>query len=326
MLVSLVWALFAGLRMDIGGGDYFSYRQFYQSLAGFKGVAASGWEPLFRYLAGFASLVGLSYHGFLSVVALLGIVPAVYVIDRRAGDSPMALFVYGIEFMYYGSFVILRQGVAIGLAFLVLDAMMDRKPFRALAYCALAVGFHYSALALLFFVLFSSRMHPRLRTVLYSMAALCGAGLIIMAYGGTLPRQYYLLDRLVHYFAGGYAERVNPLNFVELLLVAFVFRRYVRNADPIVDNAFFFTIIFMNLGMVSSIIVRIASYFKIVVPIILGAAVTSDTQPGFMARHFGKAWLELAIFLYYFAKIFRWLLLNAGGPGGFLPYRTILGW
>ena len=56
--LAAAWSIFAGIRLDIGGGDYFAYRDFYLSLKGFEGVTSStwnNWEPFFRYLAGFCS-------------------------------------------------------------------------------------------------------------------------------------------------------------------------------------------------------------------------------------------------------------------------------
>ncbi|HWP69325.1 MAG TPA: EpsG family protein, partial [Rectinemataceae bacterium] len=157
-----LWSVFAGLRLDIGGNDYFAYRDAYISTAGFNDIAAR-FEPFFRLLMQFSRGLGMPYHGFLLIVAILGILPAVYVVERRSGDSPIGLYVYGIEFMLYGSFVILRQGIAIGIAFLIIDAVMDRKPVKALIFSILAAGFHYSGLILLLYPLLSKEFSPRLR-------------------------------------------------------------------------------------------------------------------------------------------------------------------
>ncbi|MCE1196930.1 EpsG family protein, partial [bacterium] len=71
-----LWSVFAGLRFDIGGKDYFVYRDAYASIAGFNEIAVR-FEPLFRLLMQFCSGLGMSYHGFLLIVAILGILPAV---------------------------------------------------------------------------------------------------------------------------------------------------------------------------------------------------------------------------------------------------------
>lgn len=323
MLLAGAWAMFAGLRYEIGGSDYFAYRDFYLSLSGFKGIGASGWEPLFRFLCGLSSYLGLDYHGFLTLVALLGILPAVHVIESRMGESPIGLFAYGIEFMLYGSFVILRQSIAIGLAFMLLDAVLDKKPIKALLFCLAAAGFHYSALAMLLLLPFSWTITGRAKTALYLAAAIGGACFILLVFSGRQRLGFTLGDRLFHYMGGGFAERINPLNFLELVLLALLLRRYAGKSEGPIGGAFMLTIVFMNFGLISSIFVRVASYFKVAVPLFLSTAVRGEPE-GRLERRFGTAWIHLAIFAYYYAKIARWLLVNAGGLGGFLPYRTIL--
>lgn len=322
-----LWSVFAGLRLDIGGNDYSIYRDAYASIAlGSIGIGAQ-FEPFFRLLMQFSHGMGMPYHGFLLIVAILGILPAVYVVERRSGDSPIGLYVYGIEFMLYGSFVILRQGIAIGIAFLVMDAIMDRKPVRALVFSILAAGFHYSGLILLLYPLLSQELSPRRRNAIFASAAAAGAAFLVVALSGLSALIWTdFTDRFIHYIAGGGGMRINPLNFIEVIALFYLMYRYAWEAAPVLKNAFLMLLIFTLYGTIEAIFVRFGSYFKISValllPLVVKGSAAAESRTG---RRVDTRILQAAIFCYYLAKITRWLLLNAGGPGGFLPYRAIVG-
>lgn len=347
-----LWALFAGLRGEIGGKDYYVYRDAYLN-APDAVILPAGFEPLFRALMQYCQRLGLPYNSFLLIAALLGILPAVQVIDRRTGGSSAALYIYGIEFMLYGSFVILRQGIAIGFAFLVLDAVMDGKRLKALLFVLMAAGFHASGFILLAFIILSGRISPRLRTLLYAVSAAAGALLIVFVMT-DLNRLIWTsyTDRFVHYFAGGGGMRINPLNFLEVTLVFILIWRTQRKVHPSLHNAFDIFLVFILYGTIEAIFVRIASYFRIS-ELFLIAACLDDArgssvpvreprlphrlQPagqGFLQSGTGRLAalidtllsdvrvLQTGIFCYYLAKITRWLLLNVNDIAIFLPYRT----
>lgn len=320
-----LWSVFAGLRLDIGGNDYFVYRDAYASItSGSIGIGAR-FEPFFRLLMQFSHGLGMPYHGFLLIVAILGILPAVYVVERRSGDSPIGLYVYGIEFMLYGSFVILRQGIAIGIAFLVIDAVMDRKPIKALIFSIFAAGFHYSGLILLLYPLLSKELSPRLRSAVFAAAAAAGAAFLVV----TLSSLSSLIwtnftDRFIHYIAGGGGMRINPLNFIEVIALFYLMYRYAWDAAPVLKNAFLMLLIFTLYGTIEAIFVRFGSYFKIAVVLILPIAAMAKPE-GRIERRFGAGSIQFIIFCYYLAKITRWLILNLNDVGVFLPYRTIFG-
>jgi hypothetical protein len=324
-VLAAAWSIFAGIRLDIGGKDYFAYRDFFVSLKGFQGISASSWEPLFRYLAGFCSYTGQSFHGFFTIVALLGILPAVYVIDRHSPDTPLALFVYGIEFMLYGSFVILRAGIAIGLGFLAMDATLRKRYAEAIAWALLATGFHYSAVALLLLVPFAFELRPWFRTVLYSIAGFLGFALIFFLY--TKPEilmSQPLFARLFQYMgniAEGGGQRLNPLNILEVAALAFLLYRSASDAAPAVRNAFLLFAILLLFANIEAIFVRLGSFYKISVIFLIPYFVKGKPDSR-LEKILGAGFIPAGISLYYLAKIVRWLLVNAGGEGGFLPYRV----
>jgi len=320
-----LWSVFAGLRLDIGGRDYLIYMNDYERVSGFA-TTPSRFEPLFRLLMQSCSGLGMSYHGFLLIVAILGILPAVYVIERRSGDSPIGLYVYGIEFMLYGSFVILRQGIAVGIAFLVIDAVMDRRPIKALVFSILAASFHYSALILLLYPLLSKEFLPGLRNAIFAFAAAAGAAFFVMASSGlgSIIRIGFFA-RFFSFISGEGRMQINPLNFIEVGALFYLIYHYAWDTAPVLKNAFLMLLVFTLYGTIEAIFVRFGSYFKIAVVLLLPLAVTGAAPEKQNRRPFETNILQLGIFCYYLAKITRWLILNLNDVAVFLPYRTIFG-
>jgi len=325
VILSLAWALFAGLRSNIGGTDYLVYRDYYASLSGFGFGNGNPWEPLFKLLTGILKSAGLPWHGYLSVVALLGILPAVAVIEENSRETPLGLFVYGIEFMLYGSFVILRQGLALGLAFLVIDYVRKGKIVPALVACLLATGFHYSAILLLLYLPFSLSLHPKLRTGIWAAAGLLGLATVALVMSGAISAiGTPFTNRLISYlqYIGG--ATLNPLNVLEILGISYLLLRYGQKAPDIYYNGFFIFMIFALMATLEAIFVRMGSYFKIVLPLFYPILAAAEPE-GALERRLGRAWLQVAIFVYYLAKITRWLILTRDELVPFLPYRAVLG-
>lgn len=324
-ILAALWSLFAGLRLDIGGRDYIIYGNDYALVSGFN-TTPSRFEPLFRLLMQFSSGLGMSYNGFLLIVAVLGVLPAVYVVERRSGDSPIGLFVYGIEFMLYGSFVILRQGIAIGIAFLVIDAVLDRKPWKAIFFSFLAAGFHYSGLMLLLYPFLWKEFSPGLRNAAFAFAAAAGAAFFIFASSGlgSLIRIGFIA-RFFDFISGEGRMQINPLNFIEVSILFYLVYHYAWDAAPVLKNAFLVFLVFTLYGTIEAIFIRFGSYFKIAVVLLLPLAVTGTALEKQNRLRFETNILQLGIFCYYLAKITRWLILNLNDVAVFLPYRTILG-
>jgi hypothetical protein len=318
-LLAGAWALFAGLRSGIGGNDYYAYQDFYASISGFRIGQAASFEPLFCLLGISLKAIGLSYHGFLCVVALLGILPAVYVIDRRCEEPALGLYVYGMEWMLYASFVILREGIALGIAFLAFDALYDRKRLRFLCLAVLAGLFHSSAFVLLPLVFFTGELKPRTRSALLFATAALFLLLEGGAYLGLYSGAQGITARLLRYIGWGAYERLNPLNVVEILLFWFLIARYASDSKPFERNLYFLYTCVALLAVGHAVIIRFGYYYELALAFLFPQIAYSkkvSTLERFLLVGFIAA--------YFLAKTFRWLSLNGFYLGGFLPYRTIL--
>lgn len=343
-LLAAAWALFAGMRVDIGGKDYFVYRDYYLGLSGVPFTLKQQWEPLFTALAGFSKIAGLDFHSFFALVSFLGCLPAIWIVVKRLEAPSLGLFVYGVEFYLYDSFVILRQNIAMGFGFLVLDALMDKKYGRAVALALIAAGFHYSGLFLLALPLLIWKPGPKTRNLLFGIAGLLGL-LLIAAVAFDLERRIHsaLANRLLLYVARE-GLRLNPLNVLEVLALAWFFRARLRELPRALDYAWLIFLVFSLYATIEAIFWRLDMYFKVVIVLLIPMAVgrLAPLLPGertvlaegahadgriarLLGPLLGRGYLEAGVVLYFLAKIGRWLLLNAGGHGGFLPYRSLFG-
>lgn len=319
-LLASLWAIFAGIRVDIGGWDYDNYYDFYESIRGFSIGKAAYFEPLFCLLGVVAKAAGLNFHGFLCLVGVLGILPAVYVLEKRCAEPALPIFYYGIAWMLYGSFVILRQGLALGLAFMALDALMDKRRWTFAVFTLVAGFFHNSAFVLLPVVLLDGELKPWLRNLLFIFAALA----FVIIEGGSQILDYAhaggIVGRLLKFFVGSGLEPLNPLNILEILGFWFLIFRYGMDGPPVERNLYFLYACVALFSLRHAVAIRFGRYFELGLAFLLPRIAASPR-----ASQMERILLSAGIMAYAFAKVARWLILNGGGNGGFLPYRTIFG-
>ncbi len=314
------WVFFAAIRLDIGGGDIFAYRDFYAGIDVAHRAIPAQWEPLFRLLAFAAKAAGLPYHGFLGLVALVGILPAVYVIEKRTADTPIGFFAYGIQWMLYGTFVVLREGLAIGIGFLALDALLDKKWVRFAIATAVAVGFHYSALCILLLPFFTKEIKTRTRLALFIATGVAFFAIEVGSYTNFFAIFHdKIFYRLALYLTKGLKGPLNLFNVVEVVGFCVLVQRYASKSSPLLRNAYFLYMLIIILSLQHSIIQRMGRYEEISIAFLLAAVVDPDGD-----RKKERMIVSMLLVLYFLAKIGRWLITSANGPGGFLPFRTIL--
>ena len=260
-LVAGIW-LFRGFRGEIKSTDYFIYKEVYLYPEELISRLYT-YERLFIALIRLCQALGFSYNGFLLVVAILGILPSVYVINKRSGLAELALFIYAIEFMLPYSFIFLRQGIALGLAFLALDALMDDRKIGALLFTVIAANFHYSALILIPLIIVNREVKPGVRSGIYWMVAFSGISIIVLSFsefGKYFAKGFF--EKLLRYLIGG-GMTINPLNFLEIYLIFVVLnRKRKKNSHPALWNSFDLVLLFFIFGTIEAIFIRFAVYFK----------------------------------------------------------------
>lgn len=322
-LIAFAWVLFAGLRSKIGGADYFTYFLYYKNPFNIIGIKKLDYEPLFYLLVQTLRFLKVSFNGFLSIVSIFIILPPLLIVDKHTDGNPIAFYILGTELLFFNSFVILRQGIAIGFIFLAIDALYEQKLLKFTLLVIVATGFHYSAIIFLIIIIFNKRLTPFFRVGLFLLSVLIAALIeIILHLDKNLFTRYEILGRFLHYLPD--PEPLNILNYFEVGTVLFLFLRYniTEQFNKILFiNSYFIFLCFNVLSFYHAIFMRLGRFFEIGLIFLLPSIINKAWE---RSRREG-ALISLGLFIYTSAKFIRWLYINAYGPGGFLPYRWILG-
>ena len=96
--------------------------------------------------------------------------------------------------------------------------------------------------------------------------------------------------------------------------------RYASGAPALERNLYFLYSCVAMLSIGYSVLIRFGYFYEIGLAFLLPRIASSPR-----ASRWERFFLPAGIIAYALAKLVRWLLLNGGGNGGFLPYRTIFG-
>lgn len=155
IIIGIIFVLMASLRSTEVGIDtnmyhtLFLYAKSMNSLS----TAFSSWqlgsvEPGFIILLYYSSHY-LNWQIMLTILAIISIVPVLYVIYKYSSDYWMSLFLY-IAFGYFSfSMNGIRQAVAIGICMIAYCFSRKKKLFPFLICIAIAMTFHRSAILFL---------------------------------------------------------------------------------------------------------------------------------------------------------------------------------
>lgn len=173
----LVLSIVLGLRHPSMGNDL-KYYQGGGYLEAFEKISAKSWEEVFalesylNYEKGyilFNKLVGSIWADqqfFLFVCAAVSILPVIYVAYKKSEDSFFSVVIFiglpSFLMLYSG----LRQAIAIGLCFLSILFIQEKKPIKFILTVLLAYTFHDSSfIFLLAYPLYHIRLNDLMRKI-----------------------------------------------------------------------------------------------------------------------------------------------------------------
>lgn len=139
----LLMMLVCGLRGDDIGRDSENYIRGYYYVEGTK-------EPLFDLLSKLCYLLGFEWPAFFFVIALLTyILLAKFVKDNseNCGVSAILFMTFSVYF-FYNTFNVLRMMLAAAILLNALSYLQSRQNVKFALVSILAVGIHYSAIAI----------------------------------------------------------------------------------------------------------------------------------------------------------------------------------
>lgn len=150
LIIVVIMVLLNGLRgLDVGQ-DTQNYYLMYAN-ADMSGRI----EPLFRILVLSLRWLGLSYNAFLCIVAFLIYFPIYGFIRKWSLNPCLSIVVYMTfsVFFFQNSFNVLRNAIAASFLLWGIGYLEDGKVKKAIVPSIIAVGFHYSTLIALPFII-----------------------------------------------------------------------------------------------------------------------------------------------------------------------------
>lgn len=326
----LVMVLFAVLRYDVGW-DYVSYYNLSSDpslLARAKDQYSFLWGWLFMWAYDWqCPHLAIAIPAFLTYVCIYFAVTSL--LDNNQGNTCDSLLVYALwPFFYLSSFSTIRQYLAIAVFLLIYALMRKKKWIGATSLFCLNYFIHPSSLITIIFV---PIVFLRKKVQWYWMALILIA--LVWAIGNWLDIVAMMNVETFNDYADTYEEfGANFGGTLSLLLgllivffaIVMIFDRKMTiaqyNLMMVVIMTFVASIYIYNSGM-SSVMVRVFTYFEILLVLIFMGALHNFPQP-----HIFRNLLVLMLVLLFFVFLQRTKVGAAQGLGtsGYLPYKTIL--
>ena len=317
ILFFILYNVLSILRFDTGG-DWYTYDILVQQIRiSDYAYALSRGDDAFMTVAYASTRLGLDLYGVNFVCSAL-LSWGVLAMARRLPDPWVAIAAAVPYILIVIGFGYIRQGAAIGLILIAINAVVDRNYIRSLIWMLLAMLFHFGAIVVLPFVgLALVRRNP------LAMAGVGLIGMVIFAYVFTSDRLYILeigyLDNARE--SGGAGVRL-LMNLLPSLL--FLVRRNKLNLDPlergIWSNFAWFCIVLMAalyLTPSSTAVDRVALFFSPIQIFVFGYSLQ---LLGVRAR---GAPLVIVGLLGYSALVFAVWAFFADHSQFWIPYRSI---
>ncbi len=320
LLLLLGMVVIGGFRDSIGW-DYEWYSNWY-----LRGTRDAGLE------FGFLALMQLFRHWQLAVPVLFFVVAfltylAVYLgVKKYSTTSSLPLVLYLlIPSLFIGSFTLIRQLLAVALAFYAFAFLLEKKKGPFFILMAVAVSFHYSALVplVVFLVVYQwgNRIAPQHLYWLLAVTFCIGQLGVIALLSGLLEGSHY------HFYVA--QQFAVPVPFLKLaifntmgILVIFFYNQKgfpVPNRNPVLV-LYIVGIGFLNAFAESSDLTRLYIYFRIFEIILM-----ADIMYWLLAKK--RHVLLGLVCCFYILPYFRAIKMDyETGPEGLkmIPYKSLL--
>lgn len=309
--LSFFLAVILGFRGKDVGDDTARYISYFNSVdvKDGTGYMEIGWS----WFSDFIKSIGFSAYFFNFLVACITLSCFVYVISKTISNNKFwgsALFVlYSCGFYLY-MFNGMRQFLAISIVFLAFHLAINNKNIWAAVLILFASLFHTSAICGLFIFLVK---HIKLTNTT-----------IISALVASLLIGYLLIEKVVYYFAGGYARLVSEYGFrksVAYVIIVCgltnVFYVWLYNLHSSKRNdgwmkVFFASVVLMNLLCNVTMGPRLVFFYSTAQIIVLSY---------YMITFQKNQIVRSVIYIYSFITFFRFLLPELyRTEEGLLPY------
>ena len=325
MLISMV--VFSVLRYDTGW-DYMSYTDVVSSTWQWVNPEHSRFSFLWRQLFSFAHNYNIPHLAIIlpNILTYICIYWGLNLLNLSRQEKVDAMLVYICWYeLYLGSFSIIRQGLSMGLGFMMFALLQKKYYVWAIAVYVLAVHIHTSSCALaLLFPIYFIRDNLNFKWmcigVILIVLALSSIGEIISSIESVDLAKYQTYLKMQDNYGG-------KIIFINIILVAYLtFVFFISKRLSSFDRQCYFLTIMSLTGNIviflmglSSILSRVFSYFIVfMIPILL------SSLNAFREHKILKdvSVLLLCIFMIVYLDISK--AGNKVASSGFIPYKCIL--
>lgn len=268
--------LLVGLRHPTMGLDLAGYLQSYHRLHDMSWTDVFALDSYLNYEKGYvifnkiiATITFGSEQIFLFVCAMLATVPIGYTIYKKSQDTLLSTVIYLALPIFLIQYSALRQGIALGICFLSLTFIEEKKFWRFVMLILLATCFHYtSVLFVLAYVVYHVRIPEKARW-----------GLLLLfpvVFVFRLPL-FNMLSRLLK--TGAVATQTNAVTMMLVFCMIYIFIVFLfhgENEDAQANgymNLFFCACICQIFSGVYSTAIRVGYYFMIALVLLLPMAI-----------------------------------------------------
>ena len=157
-IISLViLCLISGTRYNIGGSDYFWYKNLYQKvptnnifeqLLSFSN--STGIEKGFVFYMSVVKILGFNFYGFTLINSIIFYSLFYKALKHYNYNINFILVVFLYKMFFYNTFISIRQPIAIIIFWLALPFLKEKKYIKYFLMCFVAFLFHRSSIVLFF--------------------------------------------------------------------------------------------------------------------------------------------------------------------------------
>lgn len=225
----LVLTLIAALRDYTIGTDAKSYtRDFRFPFNHYPLTLNPDVEKGYQILAMWVRGIDNDYSFYFFIMALVCVFPVLWVLKKRSPDYTLSLYIYITFGLYFALYNQVRQTIAMGICFLALKFLVEKKPLKYSICIAIACQFHISAaLMLVFYFLCHAKVRLEFKVLGTFLCGMFSTSLIItmMAAGN---------ERYQHYTEGATNGRNGLMTVVLYVLIAiaiYIFGKALRREN-----------------------------------------------------------------------------------------------
>lgn len=191
--VSLLFlVLIAGLRYRVGG-DTLHYVDTYSLMPTFSTLCSidfeEGYGPLWYLFCAISKFVGEDFVYLQILHACIVNLVFLFFFRKRSVSILASLLIYFVLYYFYYTMEILREALAVCVFCYNIDNLIKKRFIRYYLLSLVAIGFHFSALILLFFPLLYKIAQSRYSNFLFLIIG----GVVVVTFFVIVPTSYDLL-------------------------------------------------------------------------------------------------------------------------------------